>query len=245
MSTKEERERKVFALFATAVGLLPDGSFESRKPDEPDILYTPATGQTLAFELVEILDRDYSTSLGRHLDTKEACNEYLQSLPLETRTAFEREFFNADIFLGFRPSLTMRRRKNALPKIFATLLRLQSGTTGPVLTEESELKDILENALVNRGRFRGPLFDSSSVMWVGDPTVEAIASKTAKSYTPRGELNLLAYIDGNPMFPKDVWLPDLDDYLNSLDSSCQFGHIYVFECGTSEVHRVWHRDADA
>ncbi|MFZ6813820.1 hypothetical protein ACO0K3_05095 [Undibacterium sp. Rencai35W] len=243
MDNKEEREWAVFGLFANAIGLLPDGSFESRKPDEPDILYWSAAGPSLAFELVEILDRDYSTSIGRHLDTKNACNKYLHSLPAEDRAAFEREFFNADIFLGFKSSLTMRRRKNALPRIFTSLLELQPNTTGPIFTEEREFEDVLNDAQINRGRFRGPLFDASSVTWVGDPTVDTVLPKMTKSYTPAGELNLLAYIAGNPMYPKDVWLPNLDDYLKTLDSSCQFEHIYIFECATNEVHRAWHRDA--
>jgi hypothetical protein len=241
--TKEEREREIFRLFATKTGLLPDGAFESRKPDEPDILYTSLTGVNLAFELVEILDRDYSSSLGRHLDIKDACLEHLHSLPSETRAAFEQEFSNADIFLSFKPNISVRRCKNTLPRIFTALLQLPPGTTGSIFTGECGFEAVLGDAFINRGHFNGPLFDTSSVTWVGDPTVETIASKMNKSYTPRGELNLLAYIDGNPMYPDDVWLPDLDDYLDSLDSSCQFKHIYVFQCSTKAIRRVWHTDA--
>ncbi len=241
LMTKEEREREIFKLFGTAAGLLPNGTFESRVPDEPDILYLPIAGESQAFELIEIMDEDYSMVLNRQLKMKDVCVKHLHSLPPTVRTEFEREFCNADIFIDFRPNLTMPRRRNALPRIFEELLDLPSGTTGQVFKDSQVLKPILEYASISRGRFHGPLFDTSSVARVGDPTVNAIKKKMTKSYTPQGELNLLAYIDGNPMYPEDIWLPVLDKYLDSLDSSCQFAHIYVFDCGSQEIHRLWNK----
>lgn len=51
------------------------------------------------------------------------------------------------------------------------------------------------------------------------PTVGAIKGKFTKRYEPQGKLKLLAYIDGNPMFPEEIWLADLDDLLAGLDGT--------------------------
>lgn len=74
--TKEERECLIFGMFAQVAGLMPHGSFTNRKPPEPDILYVDAIGAQSAFELVEIIDRDYSSSIGRQLGTKDLCNSW-------------------------------------------------------------------------------------------------------------------------------------------------------------------------
>jgi hypothetical protein len=97
----------------------------------------------------------------------------------------------------------------------------------------------VERISVHRGGFVGPLFNASSAVWVGDPTQKAIESKLEKIYEPQGVLKLLAYIDGNPMFPDDVWLADLDKFLTSLDASCQFKEIFVYDCRSNSIKRHW------
>ncbi|MDG0853384.1 hypothetical protein [Roseateles puraquae] len=241
MHTKEERERLVFERFGTTVGLLPGGAFESRPTPEPDILYSPESGAPRAFELVEILDQDFSATVGQQLGTKDACLAYLEGLPTAESNAFRAQYGNAHIFLGFHDRLTIQRRKKALPEIFAALTGLPPGFTGDAFDDGGPLQDLVDRISVDRGRLRGPLFDVPGVTWVGDPTVDAISGKMAKYYEPQGELSLLAYIDGNPMFPDEVWLPRLDTYLATLGRNCQFAHIYVFDCRTSRVYRKWSR----
>ncbi len=241
--SKAEREREVFRRFGMASGFLPGGSFESR-PDsdsEPDILYTPDAGPPQAFELVELVDRSYSGSVARQRDTKEACVQYLQSLPEGKQAAFHQAFADAEIALGFKPGLSMQRRKNLLPEVFQILMNLPVGFQGDVPTNR-KLTQNLQFLVVHRGRFIGPLFDAPSTVWMGDPSVPGIKSKMSKTYKPVGELNLLAYIDGNPMPPDDVCFSALDAYLESLDKECLFAHIFVFGCHSNVVHRTWHRD---
>lgn len=235
--TKEERERLVFGLFAQAAHLVPLGSFQSRQPPEPDILYIDALGEMSAFELVEILDRDFSSSIGRQLGTKDLCESHLNSLSNAEQDAFRSKFSNANIFLGFHNSLSMQRRRNELPALFTHLFALPDGFAGDLL-DEGESPNI-ERVSVHRGRFVGPLFDTPSVVSVGDPTVEAIRSKLRKSYSAQGCLKLLAYIDGNPMLPDEVWLDELDQFLEGLDSSCQFKEIFVYDCQSNTVKRQW------
>ncbi|MEJ8855927.1 hypothetical protein WKW79_15210 [Variovorax robiniae] len=239
--SKDARERLIFEHFARTMGLLPHGTFTSQPEPEPDILYVAADGTSQAFELVEIIDQDYSASLGQSFITKDACNAYLDNLPAPQATAFRSAFRNADIALTFCDNMSGRRRKNALPAIFRHLAVLPDGFTGDVFKGGNPLKTILSYAHIGRGSFAGPIFNTTSVTWVGDPSVDALKGKMAKRYTPQGQLNLLAYIDGNPMFPDDVWLADLEDYLGTLDTECQFARIFIYDCGTSTVKRTWQR----
>jgi len=242
MLSKEERERLVFERFATVATLLPGGTFDSRPTPEPDILYVPNSGAPLAFELVEILDRDFSATIGQQLGTKEICQAYLDALPPAEADAFRVQYGDADIFIGFRDNLSIQRRKNALPRIFAALRGLPEGFTGDAFDDGGPLDALLDRITIHRG-VRGPLFDVPGVTWVGDPTVDALRGKMTKRYAPQGEFSLLAYIDTNPMFPDEVWLSDLDAYLASLDGGCQFAHIYVFNCSSNSIRRAWCRPA--
>ena len=242
MLSKEERERVVFEHFGRTIGLLPGGRFTSRPVPEPDILYVAEDGTHAAFELVEIIDRDYKASVGQSFSTKDACNAFLDGLASADAAAFRAGFANADIALDFRDGMSGQRRKNALPFIFQHLMQLPPGFEGDAFGDGNPLEAILTHMHVNRGGFIGPLFDASSATWVGDPTVDALASKMTKTYAPQGQLNLLAYIDGNPMFPDEIWLADLDEYLAALDARCQFARIFVYDCGgTGSVRRTWLR----
>jgi hypothetical protein len=235
-TSKAERERLVFGLFARVAGLVPGGSFTSREPPEPDILYVDAIGARSAFELVEIVDRDYVAMIRRQLATKELCESYLASLPAENREPFRAKYSDADIFLGFPGALSLQQRKNALPEIFEHLMSLPDGFAGETLDDGLHA---VECVSVHRSRIVGPMFDAPSFGRVGDPTVAALKHKLTKSYEPQGTLKLLADIDANPMYPEEVGLSDLDEFLKHLDSASQFAEIFVYDCRSSSIKRHW------
>lgn len=119
---------------------------------------------------------------------------------------------------------------------------LPAGFVGEVFADGGPLYDVIDRIAIYRGQFIGPLFDVPSVVRVGDPTVNAIASKMAKVYQPKGTLSLLAYIAMNPMFPDEIWLSDLDEYLLTLNLDCQFQNIYIYDGRSKSVKRTWHRE---
>lgn len=241
---KEERERLIFSLFAKSAGLTTAGSsIESRSPPQPDILLTESDGTCVAFELVEILDQGYSGSTQRQFDTKSVFYKHLDAMLEPTRSRFRGKYADADIHIEFDEKLTLRRREQSLQQVFNALLCLPDEISGEVPIEDDCLQKIVKYLYINRGKFSGPLFDIQSAVWVGDPTVDSIRTKLDKTYDSPHPVGLLAYIETNPMYPDDVWLTELDNFLAELGRDCQFDSIYVFDCSSRAVKRSWRRDS--
>lgn len=233
---RADRELEVFREFAVAAGFATSGECgEKRKPPEPDILFRNAAGEYTAFELVELLDRDYGNRVGLLVGTKTALRTYYEALPANERKEFKRKYSNALLYFRFPDALTFKRRRAAFPKIFARLLALPDGFAGDAFEDDANFEGVLDGVSVSRGRLTGPIFDPESVGWIGDPTVPAIQTKFSKRYETEHPIELLAYIEINPMFPDEVWISDLEEFLTAHSHPIPFRRIWVFHAGKNEV----------
>lgn len=244
--SKEERERLIFQLFAESSDLLSYGDrVENRTPPEPDILLIQSNGSIRAFELVEILDQDYSSLTQRQLATKCDCHDYLKAMQEPSKTQFMKKYGDANIYIEFEGSLTRRRREQSLQQVFDFLLRLPEEVCGEVSLEGESVQNLINYLNISRSNLVGPLFDIQSLVWVGDPTKGLIRKKLEKTYKTSHPISLLAYIETNPMYPDDVWLAELDTFLCDLKNDCQFEFIYVFDCASKTIKRSWCRDSQS
>lgn len=233
---RADRELDIFRQFAVAAGLSDSlACGEKRTPPEPDILFRDTAGAYTAFELVELLDQEYGNRVGLLVGTKTALRTYYEGLPEPQRSEFQKKYGNALLYFQFPDALTFKRRRAAFPGIFDRLLRLPNGFTGEAFEDEPELQSILNGVSISRGRFIGPIFDPESVGWVGDPTVPAIQKKFAKQYQTEHPIELLAYIEINPMFPDEVWIADLQDFLARHGTFMPFRRIWVFHVSKKQV----------
>jgi len=65
---KADRERTIFARFASAAGLdLDSATIESRKPPAPDISCATSFGESVAFELAELCSSEIAKAVGDDL----------------------------------------------------------------------------------------------------------------------------------------------------------------------------------
>ena len=229
-------ELEVFRRFAVAAGLHNSHDCgEKRRSPEPDILFHPADGEPTAFELVELVDQDYAGRIGLLIGTKTALRTYYEALPPFQRKPFDLKYGNALLYFRFRASLTFKRRRAAFGAIFDELLALPNDFIGDAFEDECTLSQVLEGVSISRGRFVGPIFDPESVGWIGDPTVPSIREKFTKSYSTPHSIELLAYIETNPMFPDEVWIADLEEFLSAQPRPLPFRRIWVFDLGRNEV----------
>lgn len=114
-------------------------------------------------------------------------------------------------------------------------MTLDNQFEGDTFENTREYRDKLRGISISRGRFNGPLFDSVAAGSIGDPTVSAIRSKFGKRYESEHPLHLMGYIDLNPMFPEDIWLPSVEDFVKASIQKCQFEKFWIFDFQKNEI----------
>jgi len=89
---KEDFERRKFLRAAANAGIdvVPD-SVENRRPPEPDILCTLKSGETVAFELVELVDSDEPRAVARTLKNPESPEAFSFDPTMATRRSLRRK----------------------------------------------------------------------------------------------------------------------------------------------------------
>ena len=170
-------------------------------PPKPDIRCRVSGNGFLAFELFEIIDRNFANMIGKRKDTKKSIAEYYSKLPNEKKKHFDRIYSNALIFPRFQNRCTLRQREKLFQLIFDHLLKLDEQFEGDTFENTGKYKSKLKGINISRGRFNGPLFDSVAEGSLGEPTVTTLNSKFQNTYESEHPIHLLGYIDLNPMFP--------------------------------------------
>ena len=230
------RECQVFTQFLAALGTpTHDAVVEKRKPPEPDILYRPPNRSVVAYELVELLDEEYAGRLALLFGTKTALQTHFTNLSAEVKARFERKYGDALLYFRFLSHATMTKRRNTIRSVFDKLLELSDGIVGDVLVDDPDLTGVLSSVSVSRGSLVGPIFEPESVGWIGDPTVFLIRQKFAKTYRTSHPIELLAYIDRNPVFPDDVWIGNIREFIDAQSRPLPFRKIWIFDCRNGDV----------
>ncbi len=139
------------------------------------------------------------------------------------------------LFFRFRDGASVNRRRGAFLKAVDKLLTLEDGFTGEALQGDPQLARVLESVCVARGRFTGPIFDSPTGGFVGDPTTRLIQQKFSKTYLTDHPRQLLAYIDLNPMLPEAVWRGNLVEFLDDQPKPLPFEKVWIFEVRKARV----------
>jgi len=236
-----DQELQVFDAFLTARGITAaPGSVTKRNPPEPDLLFRQSDGSVVAYELVELLDEDWARTMGGRAGLERALRDHLEALPATVAARFKAKYGDADLSLFFSERTSSNQRRQLIPRIFEKLLDLPDRHTGSVFERDPAFAGMLRSIWIGRRpALPGPLFNPDASAWVGDPTVPAIGKKFRKAFatayvTPH-PMELLAYIDGNPMFPESVWRPALEELVDSQVDRLPFRRVWVFDCGKGEV----------
>ncbi len=104
-----------------------------------------------------------------------------------------------------------------------------------MLKKEKSLKGILKGVHITRGDFTGPIFDPESFGAVGDPTKREIGEKFRKRYQTQHPVELLAYIDIHPMFPDDIWVPSVSEFVKKNLNESVFRKTWVYDVHNRSV----------
>lgn len=218
------KELEVFRAFAQVCDLCitPD-SIEKRCPPEPDILCALYAGGCVAFEMVQLIDKE---KIGRRLADKESLDRYFeetyQDLPKELRDRIPK----ARISVKMRPSAMLSSRRNAVSKIIDQLLLVDSEFGGNLLLPPN-LKRIASVQVGRRSRLR-PLFDVEAPSLYKGVPLDAISKKFEKSYATSFPAELLAYYDAQAAPPESELKP-LYSCIDSWVAKSCFRRAWVFD----------------
>lgn len=230
-SAQTAEELNAFSVFLDASGEpIDQSSVQSKGPPAPDIECRYSNGQPVAYELVELLDRDFKRTCKLQQSKARAFDEHLRRISAIDRRRFSAAFHNADICVDFHDGCPLNKIKALVPSVFKELLLLPSGFEGQLYAfTNMDLTKSVQSISIMRGGFSGPLFNAQAIGSVGDPCIETVQNKMKKTYDTSLPIELIAYIDTNPMFPEDVWKPRLDQYVSGLLSLAPFRKLWVVD----------------
>ena len=178
-----DRELSIIRSFLNVCGLDIDlSSVQRRDPPAPDIFCQTTSNEPLAFELVELLDRNFADGMNRYFEGKNLLRCLYENLLSQKRKQFDMLYHNADLQFGFCDDATIRNLKKKLPLAFDALLAQPGHFQGELSTfSDRKLAKVLRFVRVNRG-IVGPLFDVDNYMRIGDPTLDTLNAKFQKTY---------------------------------------------------------------
>jgi hypothetical protein len=230
---KAARERAIFHVFLACEGApaVEAGTVESREPPEPDILCTIADRGPTAFELVEIIERDWRQLIGDHMRLQNA----LYVKHEQRGTPLADAYRDALVFLRYRPDATISQREKAIPALFAFLHGLPPGFTGDA-TPGVELAPILRSVGISRVDFDwGPLFQVGGAHhWVGDPAAESIQGKWIKTYDTQHPIELLAYYSLQSI-PAASWIGPVQSFVDANWTTSPFRKVWICDLNSKRI----------
>ena len=191
---KPEVERAVFEAFLRARGLqCSPAEIQQPDPPAPDILWRPAEGAQVAFELTEVVEENVAKHPAVDRSATLACWDEFERLPDEEKSNLEGRMYSIRI----HPSLGVRRVLEVCKGVLRALPD-RSAEFDPDGRVELRVSIGASLSPVEVGVSAPGGFTSFRLGWMGAwrerlPTLRAVESKLDKKYEPGGVVELLAY----------------------------------------------------
>jgi hypothetical protein len=244
MGDNKAAEMFVFREFAKVcpMPLLIDTA-ENREPPEPDIICDCASGERLAFELVEadnvttnrakpgetVAVRKYvndSITLKEAID--DAYKAAVESGQLTDPSRFEYHF----IRIHFHDSASIKKSIQAMPDAIALLN--EHGTERHNF-KHKVIRSIRCAPFSSRGPYKGPLISvNTNTHNVGLSVVDRIESKLGRSYITAHPIHLLVWSDTATIAENELWHDKATALIHSKGMQ-PFVHLWVFGRGQPSI----------
>src|SRR5205085_1018306 len=180
----DNKELPIFRLFASVCGLLIEpGSIEKRAPPEPDILCVVTGEGPVAFEMVELIDRQkIAKPTGDQYELMDHFRDGRKKLPAEARAVLEAHFGNAWVQARLRPDVSLRRRKQIADRIIDEMLKLDADFEGTFPMNEGRMEVASVEVRRRDGIRGGPHFRVLAAASFNAIPLDKLAEQLAKSY---------------------------------------------------------------
>lgn len=224
MDDQERQEISVFGEFVSACSLgIKASSIEKRDPPEPDILCSADENVRLAFELIELVDRDAVAKLiSDQLELMDCLRDVRKSLPKQTEEAWA----NAWVEVKIRPNLSLRKRKELAQDAVGELLAGDPQFEGKFALRHHGT-EVAQLNVKRRDGLAGPHFHVPAGGAYDPVPVDAIERKFGKVYKAAAPIHLLAYFD-TQYAPPEERLAELVEFIKANISHSPFERAWIF-----------------
>lgn len=224
MDRHEQRELAVFGEFVSVCSLrINPKSIGKREPPEPDIFCEVAEGGRLAFEMVELVDRDrIARPMGDQRELMDALRDARNDLPEATRLAFA----NAWVGVNFQPQ-SIRKRKAVAERVVNELTRIDPVFKGQLRLLDGATEVAIANVKRRDGISNGPHFRVLVAGHFEPIPFDAIGEKFRKKYQSESPVDLLAYYD-RQQAPLDEQIDELLQFIDANVGGSSFGRVWIF-----------------
>lgn len=236
MTAKDKREIEIFRQFVE-VSKLPiiDDSIRKMPEPHPDIECQDSSGNKLAFELVELLDKNFAVMFDWTVAGKNLLYSLYDGLPPDLKNALDKLYGHADIYFTFHEGMTKNKVKQQMPEVFRELLNFPADLTEVRTFSNKTVARLLKEISIFRSSVNGPMFSVNTIASMGDPTPEALRQKFTKTYQTNYPIELIACIDGNPMFVESVWRPATEKFFEDNKQFGPFRKIWIIDLNKRSI----------
>jgi hypothetical protein len=235
MTPKDKREIKIFKQFVE-ISRLPiiDDSIRKMPEPLPDIECQDSSGNKLAFELVELLDENFAVMFDWTVVGKFLIYSLYDGLPPDLKDALDKLYAHADIYFTFKEGVTKNKVRQQMTEVFRELLNLPSDLTEVRTFSNKKVASLIKEIMILRSSVNGPMFSINAVARMGDPTPGALFQKFTKTYQTNYPIELVAYIDGNPMV-ESVWRPSTEEFFEDNKQFGTFQKIWIIDLNKRSI----------
>ena len=225
-----ERELQIFRAFVGHCPLKIDiDAIEKRDPPEPDIVCRTLNDESIAFELVEVIDSDLAQSVYGKMRLQEKFKEKYQSLSFKEQKEISSHVGNALINVCYERELGFSKRLDLIPRVFDEIKLIgQHSIEDHTPQPNSPLFGYVQTLRVSRGSYVGPIFDVAAFAWFDDPTLQRLEAKFQKTYEIDIPTELLVYYEIQPQVGR-VEQSEVAEYVKKNVADSPFRRVWIYE----------------
>ena len=211
---------------------------EKRNPPEPDILSKLDDGTSIAFELVQVIDKKAAYISNASSKLQKGLNDYFNNLPKEEKSIFESKYKNTSIYITINEEFDLCKKKYITKTIFDSLLSLESNFEG-----ELEIPDV-DNLILLIYIKRNCLVDSQFLVFSLNDEVKAVLNNIDKKfnnekYKSDSNMELVAYYNLGQDSTFDCFKQEAIDLIKDKINESLFKRVWIYSIQQNKILYVY------
>ncbi|UCB57615.1 MAG: hypothetical protein JSV30_03275 [Candidatus Omnitrophota bacterium] len=209
-------------------------SMRSVNPPKPDIEINTECGETIAFELSELVDREMIRRIQTQLKINRLCTDYYKNLPKDKKNKFESRYGHNLIYIFFEHGISSIKKERNIDSIFDYLL-----TLNPIeeknIPQNRNLRKIIKKIHLLNTKLPGPRFTNDAAGGIACPLIDRIQEKFGNEYRTTFPCELLLYYDILPEIVSEFKFDDACEYAQNNITFSPFRKIWIYSAQKDKI----------